>query len=866
MRALVPLIALVACAPAPTPLATGSATADGWRLSESATLSTAVQGAPSVASCGDACTRWTWATPQGETWWESVAGQTHQGWRLDRGPARVDVSAPGAAVTQVGPTALRFIADGTLWSWRGVAAWDATGRSLPVHLKARDQAWSVEVDDAGAAWPITVDPLLQREAFLIFGAAEDHLGVAVSSAGDVDADGYTDLMASAPDAPMGGVQRGNIRLYIGQAGGVAPIPSIQVIGGTDRDQNGAVMLATGDVNGDLHDDVLFGFRGGTALPYRGADHAGPYLAVFPESFDDVLDSGGGTGGGTQGAHGDFDDDGLEDLAIGSPDAATNGLVKLFESDGAHFVAAATVVGDAVAGRFGAAMAAGDTNGDGFDDLVVSAPDAEASGLAHAGIVSLYLGSATGLSSTPYLTWEGDAVDARLGAAVAVGDLDGDGQAEVVFTQTDATDPAGRGTIHTYSYATAAETVLTGTEDGAHWGSCVAVLRDTDGDGFGDLVATSADADGWRLWHGSATGPGATPDRFDGLARFGRTNRACAGLDDVDGDGLGDLVVSDSEFSLAPTPHTGLVAVYLSRDVAAVTDADADGVSVDVDCNDDDGQIGAAATVHPDLDADGHGDHATSITTCLPPGGWLLSGDDCDDGNPAVVPGATEVCDGVDNDCDGTVDQAPTDGVLRHRDADADGHGAIEETSACADDPTFVDVGDDCDDANANAYPGATEVCDGADNNCDGNTDVGASDTVVVHRDADGDGYGVGNGSVDIQCPGTPGYVANSDDCDDANASVSPVGVEVCDNGVDEDCSGADQACPADTDLPADTDVAGDSDLAADTDLDTDTDLYGDTDAGEVPTAGGCGCATEPPSGAGLWAVAAALAGLRRRRR
>jgi hypothetical protein len=100
--------------------------------------------------------------------------------------------------------------------------------------------------------------------------------------------------------------------------------------------------------------------------------------------------------------------------------------------------------------------------------------------------------------------------------------------------------------------------------------------------------------------------------------------------------------------------------------------------------------------------------------------WCPAGNDCDDNNAAVHPGAVEVCDdGVDNDCDGLVDCADPDCTCGHCvDNDGDGYYVY--------DPVWCPAGNDCDDTNPNVYPGAPELCDGIDNDCDGVIDEGCN--------------------------------------------------------------------------------------------------------------------------------------------
>ncbi|MFO0681267.1 MAG: putative metal-binding motif-containing protein [Sandaracinus sp.] len=163
------------------------------------------------------------------------------------------------------------------------------------------------------------------------------------------------------------------------------------------------------------------------------------------------------------------------------------------------------------------------------------------------------------------------------------------------------------------------------------------------------------------------------------------------------------------------------------------------------------------------------------------------GDDCDDGRAAVRPGATEVCNGLDDDCNGSTDEGVT--VAGFADADRDGRGdpAMART-ACGTAVGFSVYGDDCDDGNPAIHPGQPEICDGLDNDCDAATpaDVGAA-PVTWYRDADGDGFGP-PGATMLSCAAPTGYVILGSDCDDTTTSRSPGVAEAC-NGIDDDCNG-----------------------------------------------------------------------------
>jgi hypothetical protein len=188
----------------------------------------------------------------------------------------------------------------------------------------------------------------------------------------------------------------------------------------------------------------------------------------------------------------------------------------------------------------------------------------------------------------------------------------------------------------------------------------------------------------------------------------------------------------------------------------------------------------------DGDGDGFGNPELGVSTsCVAPAGHVADDTDCDDSNAAVSPGAAEVCDGLDNDCDGMIDDGAVPGTF-HRDADGDGFGdPLVTVQGCAPPSGYVAASGDCDDAEATTFPGAAETCDTIDNDCDGAADEDGAAT--FYADSDGDGFGDPTVTA-TGCTAPAGHVADSSDCDDRNADVHPAEHEVCD-GLDNDCDG-----------------------------------------------------------------------------
>ncbi len=241
-----------------------------------------------------------------------------------------------------------------------------------------------------------------------------------------------------------------------------------------------------------------------------------------------------------------------------------------------------------------------------------------------------------------------------------------------------------------------------------------------------------------------------------------------------------------------------------------------------------------STYYADADSDGYGNSFSSVVACSPPLGYVSDNTDCDDANLFINPDALELCNGIDDDCNGFTDEGfmlftfyadededgygnvfmpmdtcsvlPPEGyvadstdcddanslihepVFYYVDADEDLYGSNDSASFCTDVPPagFVTNKLDCDDTDFLVNPGSNEICNAIDDNCNSEIDEELPD-IVLFIDADGDGYGSLLLDTVTCFTEIPGYVLNSLDCDDTNPNIYFGAPEIL-NGLDDNCN------------------------------------------------------------------------------
>jgi hypothetical protein len=339
-----------------------------------------------------------------------------------------------------------FLADGNvrIMQYGALTAFDAEKKPLKSRFELAGTTIRMVIDDAGAVYPITVDPLITSPAWTAEGNQDGaYFGCSVGTAGDVNGDGYSDIIVGAYGYDNGETNEGMAFVYTGSASGLSDTAAWTAEGNQDSAYFGCSVGTAGDVNGDGYSDIIVG-----AYVYDNGETNEGMAFVYTGSASGLSDTAAWTAEGNQdsayfglavGTAGDVNGDGFSDVIVGAQ-GYTNGMpsegiafLYYGSASGLSTTAAWTAEGNVAVACFGHSVGtAGDVNGDGYDDVIVGA-DKFSNGESDEGMAFLYYGSAAGLSATAEWMVEGNQEYSNLGCSVGTaGDVNGDGYDDVII--------------------------------------------------------------------------------------------------------------------------------------------------------------------------------------------------------------------------------------------------------------------------------------------------------------------------------------------------------------------------------------------------------------------------------------------------
>ncbi|WP_353717490.1 integrin alpha [Dyadobacter sp. 676] len=620
---------------------------------------------------------------------------------------QVRLSAEGLKAKNGGENEIRFYRGNTNGEFEDCVVysdlhcWDANKKPLEATLAYVNDRVEINVNVEGAAYPVTIDPILANgnpntaDKTVELDQSNAWLGYSVSSAGDMNGDGYSDVIVGAPMYDWNGVDAGVAYVFPGTAAGLS-LNGQRLNRNQAYAQMGYSVASAGDVNKDGYSDVIVGSpywedgqnNEGAAFLYFGGkpDAQTAPIGINPGNFiilqPDQADAGFGT---SVAMAGDVDADGYSDFLVGAPqydkDQANEGVAFLYHGgntgfepgeteilernqpgsmmgfsvagagdvngdgasdvivgarlytdgqslEGAAFVyygsvnsapvtsqAPATLQMNASDSRFGHSVStAGDVNGDGFSDVIVGAYLYD-NGQQDEGVAYIFHGTGNGISTAPSTTLEGNLFEAHYGESVsAAGDVNGDGYGDILIGAKwyeNGQNNEGMVFVHYGSktgLVTAPAATIESNQAEGWLGSAVASAGDVNGDGYSDIIIGCYTYDHGQndegqvyIYHGSASSVGPTPASVSSATASGAlAGSSVSSAGDIDGNGLDDIVVG------APNYDGGQVnegAIFISYGDAAT------GVNsaVKMESNIAQAKFGGSVSGGGDVNGDGYDD-------------------------------------------------------------------------------------------------------------------------------------------------------------------------------------------------------------------------------------------------------------------
>ncbi len=488
----------------------------------------------------------------------------------DKGGSAIAFCEPGSGLGSQTPI---------VW-YKDLRVWDANGDALEATASLREGEIVLEVHDERAEYPIVVDPLSTTADWTLAGTQINaEFGSCVSSAGDVNGDGYGDVIVGAPNFDNGQTDEGRAFVFHGSSTGLSSTAAWNAEGDWTYSHFGLSVSTAGDVNGDGYSDIIIGAPHdnvvhGRAFVYQGSSTGLTTSASWTaELGDDRFEFGTSVS-----SAGDVNGDGFSDVIVGIPNAFNwvseeeeHGSVRVYHGSlaGLNSSAAFGRAGPQRGCSYGYSVSgAGDLNGDGYADVIIGAPAYQTSPFTFLdGHVQILYGSIDGIDDLTHWEISGDEQITSLGGSVSTaGDVNGDGYADALI--------GGQGGAAVFMggssgvSATATWTIVTS----ANLITCVSCAGDVNGDGFSDVLVgdpgfpNSQSGEGRALLYiGSASGLTTSSWSTEGGQVGANYGRSVSSAGDVNGDGFSDVIVGAPLFMVGPNQQGSALVFHGAAD-------------------------------------------------------------------------------------------------------------------------------------------------------------------------------------------------------------------------------------------------------------------------------------------------------------
>ncbi len=508
-------------------------------------------------------------------------------------------------------------------------------RNSKSQIKTSPKLFSIVVNDEDAVYPVTVDPLSSTANWTAESNQGNALfGWSVATAGDVNGDGYSDVIVGAYNYDNVLTDLGRAYLFYGSSNGLSTTAGWTAQVNQPYAHFGNSVSTAGDVNGDGYSDVIvgaLGFDGGNEDEGKVFVYYGSSTGLSPTpawSMEGQQDSA--YFGCSVSTAGDVNGDGYNDIIIGSY-KYNNGeidegraYVYLGSSAGLPDSANWISEGNQTNSYFGSSVStAGDVNGDGFSDVIIGAPFFD-NGQTDEGKVFVYYGSLTGLSSSVNWSTEGNQIGTQYGNSVSTaGDVNGDGYSDLIighYLFHSPTDYYVGKVIVFYGSISGLNTLnwaYSSNQFQANLGNSVSCAGDVNGDGYSDIIAGAYGFDnnitneGMAIvFLGSSAGMSSAPYWTTyGNQETALFGNCVASAGDVNGDGYSDVIVGSHWYDAGQTDE-GKTFVYHGS---------ADGLSTSIgnsrESDQDSAQIGYSVSAAGDINGDGYCDVIAGAPFC-----------------------------------------------------------------------------------------------------------------------------------------------------------------------------------------------------------------------------------------------------------